>query len=180
MCTLQLFLQYICLAIGTWKWWTGLPSRRYFFSHQFIVKTISTSGEGIRNEAKGTLLEERTILQITLKRGGKVRQNMTYKTKIVIFGKKKTSRRKGNWAGPANFLSWGPLHTGLSGAVIRRGGNIKVLAAQNNILCHLQRRQFPVWNLEAPRNTSNSPSKRKKEYATKRQFTGSKTIFFSF
>lgn len=28
-------------------------------------------------------------MQITLKRGGKVRQNMTYKTKIVIFGKKK-------------------------------------------------------------------------------------------
>lgn len=33
-------------------------------------------------------------MQITLKRGGKVRQNMTYKTKIVILGKKKLAGRK--------------------------------------------------------------------------------------
>lgn len=96
MCTLQLpLLQYICLAIGTWKWQTGLPSTRYvvlppiyYQNHQYQWGRHTERGK------RNSFLEEGTILQIN-ERGGsenkqteqtKTKKTPWFKTKIVTGG----------------------------------------------------------------------------------------------
>ena len=91
---LQLCLRHTCLAIGTWKWRAGLPSRRYtFFSYQFIFKTISTSGE---EQGKGTLFLRkeylcRSLWKVVVESDEKKKR---FKRGIVILGNKKLASRK--------------------------------------------------------------------------------------
>lgn len=99
MCTLQKpFLQYICLAVGTWKWRGGLPSRRYIFFLQIYYQNPQYQWGRHKEwcDAKGTLNswgKERIVFQISLKGSRNVRKYMTHKTKAIILKGKISSQQ---------------------------------------------------------------------------------------
>lgn len=136
-----------------------------------------------KNEAKELFSWGKNNFSDHFEKGQKSQQRHDLQNKNCNTGGKKASQQKADWKFLLIFCLRSSVHSSERCPPWHIGKEIltKALVAQNNITYHLQRRQLPVWNTEAPHNTPNlTISKRKKKYASKRQLTGSLIIFFSF